>query len=145
VKLADWLGTFHPSASHFPIALLLAAGLAELLRIATGRSLFDGAARYCLWFGALGAIMTALLGWFMAGFQLADPTGILTLHRWLGTAVAVGASLALTLGEQSRCQPDKRSVCWAFRVSLLSVVMLVLLSGFLGGAMLYGIHHHEWR
>lgn len=144
-KLIDWLGRFHPPASHFPIALLVAAALAELLAIATGRSLFESAARYCLWFGALGAVLTALLGWFMAGFRVTDHSGLLTLHRWVGTAVAISALLVLLLGERRRCRPEKGSARLAFRIGLLIVTSLVLYAGFLGGAMIYGLHHHQWR
>jgi uncharacterized membrane protein len=144
-KLIEWIGKFHPAASHFPVALLVAAALAELLRIVTGRSLFEGATRYCLWFGALGAIMTALLGWCMAGFRATDHSGLLTLHRWVGTAVATGASLVLLLSECRRCHPNKGSARLAFRIGLLIVASLVLYAGFLGGAMIYGLHHHQWR
>src|SRR5262249_14604941 len=96
-KLIDWLGKFHPPSTHFPMALLVAAALAGLLGVVTGRSLFEGAARYCLWFGTLGAVLTALLGWLMGGFRWADRSDLLTLHRWVGTAVALGASLVLVL------------------------------------------------
>jgi uncharacterized membrane protein len=144
-KLIDWIGKFHPAASHFPVALLVAAALAELLAIVTGRSFFECPARYCLWFGALGAVLTALLGWFMAGFRLADHAGLLTLHRWVGTAVAFSASLVLLLDERRRCRPDKGGVRLAFRIGLLIVMSLVLYAGFLGGAMIYGLHHHQWR
>jgi uncharacterized membrane protein len=143
-KLIDWLGKLHPPASHFPVALLVAAALAELLGIVTGRSLFEGAVRYCLWFGALGAVLTALLGWFMGGFQVADRSGLLTLHRWVGTAVAIGASLALVLGERSQRLPDKRGARLAFRIGLLIVALLVVSAGYLGGAMIYGLHHYQW-
>ena len=40
-KLARWLGKIHPPAVHFPIALLTAAAVAELLRMATGKPAFD--------------------------------------------------------------------------------------------------------
>lgn len=144
-KLIDWLGKFHPPACHFPIALLFAAALAELLGIVTGRSFFEGAARYCLWFGAVGAILSALLGWFMAGFRFVDHSDLLTLHRWVGTAVAIGASLVLLLSERCRHHPDKANARLAFRIGLVIVVSLVLYVGFLGGAMIYGPHHHRWR
>jgi uncharacterized membrane protein len=144
-KLIDWLGKFHPPASHFPVALLVAAALAELLGIVTGRSMFEGAARYCLWFGALGALLTALLGWCMAGFRVSDHSGLLTLHRWVGTTVAVSASLVLLLSERRRCHAQRGSARVAFRFGLLVVTSLVLYAGFLGGAMIYGLHQHQWR
>ena len=40
-KLTRWLGKSHPPAVHFPIALLTAAAVAELLRMVTGKPAFD--------------------------------------------------------------------------------------------------------
>ena len=45
VRLVKWMGRFHPVAVHFPIGLLWAAFLAEILGILSGRSLIpDGEA-----------------------------------------------------------------------------------------------------
>src|SRR5207249_4385259 len=75
--LIRWLGKFHPAAVNFPVALLSAAAVAELLRMATGRPAFDVAARYCLWFGFLTAVVAGILGWFTGGFQLTDASWII--------------------------------------------------------------------
>src|SRR5262249_37312228 len=39
-KLIGWLGKSHPAAVHFPVALLTAAAVAELLRLVTGKPAF---------------------------------------------------------------------------------------------------------
>jgi mono/diheme cytochrome c family protein len=44
-KLLRWLGNFHPASVHFPIALLTAAAVAELLRRVTGKVPFAAASR----------------------------------------------------------------------------------------------------
>ncbi len=54
--LIQWLGKFHPPSINFPIALLLMAAVAEALLLATGRPLFDHAARFCVWFGSAGMV-----------------------------------------------------------------------------------------
>ncbi len=59
-ELIRWLGKFHPPAVHFPIALLTAAAVAGLLRMATGTPTFDAIARYWVWFGALTAVVFGL-------------------------------------------------------------------------------------
>ena len=61
-KLARWLGKIHPPAVHFPIALLTAAAVAELLRMSTGKPAFDAISRYCIWFGTLTAVIAGALG-----------------------------------------------------------------------------------
>src|SRR6516162_11927020 len=47
-EIIRWLGKFHPPAANFPIALLVAAALAEILFAATGRPVFDAANRFSL-------------------------------------------------------------------------------------------------
>ena len=90
-NLVTWLGKFHPSSVSFPIALIIAALVAELLASATGRPLFDHAGRFCVWFGAIGAVVAVTLGWRFAGLVLANGDAVMTTHRWLGTSAGVGA------------------------------------------------------
>jgi uncharacterized membrane protein len=118
-ELIRWLGKFHPAAANFPIALLVAAAIAEILLTLTGRPTFDVVNRFCLWFGALAAVVTGTLGWFLGGFRTADPSWVMTMHRWLGTSTDVLAVIALLVGEASRRpQPaDGRAAgsgcCWS--------------------------------
>ncbi|MCI0457714.1 MAG: c-type cytochrome [Gemmataceae bacterium] len=142
-KLIRWLGKFHPAAVHFPIALLTAAAMAELLRMATGQPAFDAVARCCVWFGALTAVVAGVLGWFRGGFLLADASWVLRTHRWLGTATVACAGLVLVLSEVSR-RPDRRRTRMWFRGTLLVVAVLVLVTGFFGGAVVFGLDHYTW-
>src|SRR5262249_30801683 len=144
-KLIRWLGRFHPPATHFPIALLVAAALAELLGTVTRRPCFESAVRYCLWFGAGGALVSGLLGWFLGGIALADRSPILAVHRWVGTAAALGACLVLVLGEKGGRGSNERGIRLVFQLCLFTIALLVLVAGFLGGGMIYGLHYHEWR
>jgi uncharacterized membrane protein len=144
-KLIAWLGRFHPSAAHFPIALLVAAAVARLVMIARCRPHWDWAARFCLWFGTLAAVVTAILGWFMGDFHLTDRSPVLTVHRWAGTAVALVAVGLLTMAEKWRKDPGNRRARLLFWIGLFLATLLVIGTGFLGGAMVYGLHHHDWR
>jgi len=142
VRLAAWLGKFHPPAVNFPIAMISGAALAELLLIATGRSFFANAGRFCLWVGCVGAVAAALLGWLFGGFHLVDDSWILTTHRWLGTSTALWSVLVLALGERAfrRAESSRRS----FRVVLFSGAALVVVTGFFGGSLIYGLNHYAW-
>jgi uncharacterized membrane protein len=142
-KLIPWLGRFHPAAVHFPIALLTAAAVAELLRLATGKPAFDAASRYCVWFGALTAVVAGVLGWCLGDFQLTDASWVLMTHRWLGTCTVFCAGSVLVLGEASR-RPDRYRTRVAFRLTLLVVAVFVLVTGFLGGAVRLGLDHYTW-
>jgi mono/diheme cytochrome c family protein/uncharacterized membrane protein len=142
-KLILWLGKSHPAAVHFPIALLTAAAVAELLRLATRRPAFDAVSRFCVWFGTLTAVGVGALGWFAGGFRLTDASRVLTTHRWLGTSTVACAALLLVLTEVSR-RPDRRRTRTGLRVALLIVAALVLATGFFGGAVVYGLEHYAW-
>jgi uncharacterized membrane protein/mono/diheme cytochrome c family protein len=142
-KLIRWLGKFHPPAVHFPIALLTAAAVAELLRIVTGKPPFDAISRYCIWFGTLTAVPAGALGWFLGGFHLTDVSWVMMTHRWLGTFTVAWAALVLALCEASR-HPARLRTRMCFRVTLLVVAMLVSVTGFLGGAMVFGLDHYNW-
>jgi uncharacterized membrane protein/YHS domain-containing protein len=142
-KLIAWLGRFHPPAVNFPIAMLVGAALAELLRMGTKRQYFAGAGRFCLWFGGLGAVVAGMLGWFFAGFELTDSSWIMTTHRWLGTATVLWALVTLIVGERSYRVTDSSKLL-VYHVLLFVGAVAVLTTGFFGGAMIYGIDHYAW-
>ncbi len=135
-----WLGKFHPPAVNFPIAMLAAAALSELLLLRTGRQLFFHATRFSVWVGSLGALAAAILGWFFAGFRLADQEWLMTTHRWLGTSAFVWALLVLFLCERAYRMGERK----AFRLALFPGAALVATTGFFGGALVYGIDHYAW-
>jgi uncharacterized membrane protein/mono/diheme cytochrome c family protein len=142
-KLIGWLGNFHPPMVHFPIALLTAAALAELLRMITGRVSFHAISRYCIWLGAGSALLAGVLGWFLAGLHFTDRSQVLMAHRWLGTVTVTGAVLVLFLCEMSQ-DPVRRRARIHYRVSLFVVAALVMFAGFTGGAVVFGLDHYAW-
>jgi mono/diheme cytochrome c family protein/uncharacterized membrane protein len=142
-KLIGWLGKFHPAAIHFPIALLAAAAVAELLRMVTGQPAFEAVVRYCLWFGTLTALVAGPLGWFLGGIHLTDASWVMMTHRWLGTATVAWAGLALLLSEVGRRTNGQRTRT-GLRVMLLVAASLALATGFFGGAVVYGLDHYAW-
>jgi uncharacterized membrane protein len=143
VKLIRWLGKFHPVTVHFPMALLTFAAVADLLRVATGKPAFDAISRYCVWFGTLTATVAGTLGWFLGGFRLTDASWVMMTHRWLGTSTVVSAGLVLLLSEVSH-HPGHRGARICFRVNLFVVALLVSVTGFFGGAVVFGLDHYTW-
>ncbi len=144
-KLIAWLGNFHPPAVNFPIALLASAALAELLVMLTGKPFFEAAARFSVWIGSLGAVGATVLGWFFAGFRLSDPTWVMTVHRWLGTAAGVWSVVVLVLCIAAY-RPGETGRKWRtwYRLALFGGAAAVAVNGFLGGAMIYGLDHYAW-
>jgi plastocyanin/uncharacterized membrane protein len=137
-----WIGHFHPAMTMFPIAMLLGAALAEFLLMIRGKAWLAGASRWCVIVGAVGAVITAPLGWAFAIGQGSDR--VLEIHRWLGTAAGAGAVVILFLSEMTHRtnRPGWRA---GFRTVLFVAVPLVIATGFLGGAMVYGLHEYDWN
>ncbi len=136
-----WLGKFHPPLTHFPIGLLIAAAIAELLFLRTGRVLFEHAVRFSIWLGAAGALTAAALGWLFAGFHLVDDEWVMTAHRWTGTSTALWAAGLFYLGERVSAGATSRV---RFRTALFIGAALVGTAGFFGGALIYGLDHYAW-
>jgi uncharacterized membrane protein len=143
MKLIRWLGKFHPPATHFPIALLTAAAVAELLGIKLGERAFESVSRYCVWFGAITGCGAGILGWCNAGLRITDASRVMTTHRWLGTCTVAATGLVLVLCEMSRPPDRRRARAW-FRVVLFALAGLVSITGFFGGAVVYGLDHYAW-
>ena len=75
----------HVALVHFPIALLTAAAVAELLQLGTGKPAYDAVSRYCIWFGTLSAMAAGVLGWFTSGRndrECAQQFQQLPCHSW---------------------------------------------------------------
>ena len=79
----------------------------------------------------------------LGGFRASDPSWIMTTHRWLGTSTDVLAVITLLAAEVSRRPGWQRARRW-FAVLLVVVALMVLVAGFFGGALLYGIRHYDW-
>lgn len=134
-----WLGNFHPIVVHFPIALLIAALVAEILLWSGHWNVPDSVVRYCLLFVALGAVAGALFGW--ADWWHASYDGemavYLDLHRWFGTATAIVAVAAAAADLWARGHADSHRLRWSRGLLVLSTV-LVAITGHFGGTLIYG-------
>lgn len=140
-RLIVWLGDFHPATVHFPIGLLVAAAVAELLRSATGTQWLSDAARFCVVTGAIVAVPAAMLGWANAG-DWSNDDYVTAIHRWTGTVTAIGAVLTAILCERHHRTSLKRHT--HYRVALFFTAALVLAAAFFGGAIVHGLDHYTW-
>src|SRR4051794_41751657 len=91
------LGRFHVVIVHFPIALLLVAGLLELWRAFKREEKPSPTALMCLVVGGVAAVVSSGLGWIHKSYFGSD--GGVSIHQWLGIATAASAIAAVvTLG-----------------------------------------------
>lgn len=135
------LGVLHSVAVHFPIALLMAAALAQIL---TQAGLPGGnvqTVRFLVWTGALGGVAAGFLGWAHAGPMTSSEDGVMLAHRVLGTTLAVGLTGLVGLVEWSARRPGRI-------VGLLTPLAIYLaglgaaINGFLGGSLAHGGLRH---
>jgi len=144
-RLGRWLGKFHPVVVHFPIAMLIAAAVAELLKSLLGVAWLSNAARYSVLVGAAVAIVAASLGWLNAAFAgyTGDLAWTLEVHRWLGTTVAVWSIIIAIFSELSVRSSGRKYRGW-YLATLVVGAALVGVTGHFGGTLIFGIGYYSW-
>lgn len=145
-RMVRFVGKFHPVAVHFPIALLLAAVLAEALHLFTGRQPFSHAAHFSIRLGALSALVAVALGLSAGSFASypGDLANILVVHRWMGITTAGMASIAAIASIRAvRKTATSRDVA-LYRAALFLSATLVGGTGHLGAMLIYGFDHFTW-
>lgn len=135
-RILRWVGKFHLVLLHFPIALVVAAGLAEALSIRRRNPRPSETVRFSLGLGALGAILTAVLGWIHAatGDGLGSPQ-LLAGHRVVGTTAAVWLVITAVCAERDARSRERRPVV---RLLLIFGVLVTALTAHLGGLLVHG-------
>jgi len=142
------MGYLHPAVVHFPIALLSLSGACVALSFLFGQR-FIPFAYACLVIGAIGAVVSAIMGWSFADIRgLADWTTMLSsnasekesnefFHRWLGTFTAVAAVIVAWFGHRA-LQPDGKRPGYVWKMGTLVLALLVAIVGHQGGELVYG-------
>ncbi|MDX1581207.1 MAG: hypothetical protein R3360_06240 [Alphaproteobacteria bacterium] len=130
----DFLGRLHPFAAHFPVGLLLAAVIAEIMLMVWPTLGMGLVVRFLVAGGAIGATLAAVLGWFAAGWRLTDRSETLGFHRWNGTGIAAASLVATWFAFRSK---DR---VW-LRIMLAMIAIATLSQGYLGGEMVLGPNH----
>lgn len=132
-RTVRWIGSFHPLAVHFPIALILTTVLAELLFYSTGSVLYGHAAKFMIVTAAFAALPTALLGLANAyGVDYGpDLENTLWWHRFLGFAVVLLSTTTAFL----KVFQEKTGKRLIYFTALFLLAFVVSFTGYLGGEM----------
>jgi len=143
-RLRVWIGKFHVPATHFPVALLIVAASLEAWILFTGREAnpLRPAITVIATLGAASVVGVSVLGWFNGGFRLTDPKMLMSFHRWFGTAAGLWGLVLLPLALSQWRSAGKPTN--AFRSVLMVGAALVAVTGFLGGALVFGLDHLAW-
>lgn len=130
---------FHAMIIHFPIALLLAGFLSEIIALFIKKEFFSQAAFYLLILGALGAVTAYISGSFAGeGIEegpLKNPVGLhegaATITLWLAIITAL-FRVAVVYFKYNR-----KWVKWVGIVLFVALVGSVVRTGYLGGQLVY--------
>ncbi|MEL7196757.1 MAG: DUF2231 domain-containing protein [Pseudomonadota bacterium] len=133
-SLSDLISRLHPAVVHFPIALLLLAGMAEVAMKWSPSVGLQTIVRLLVAFGTIGAIIAVLFGWFAGGWRLDDQSSNLAIHRWNGTAIAVLGIAAWTLAVRDGGRTR-------LRILLAIIAAAIIVQGYYGGEMARGPNH----
>jgi uncharacterized membrane protein len=138
LSLEDWmnyLGHFHPVVVHLPIGILFVAFILEIVAWKQKQpGLLKHAIEICLIAGFAGAVISCLFGWFLSregGY--AETT--LQLHQWLGIGVALLSGITWLVKKKYGLI---RKASRPYHLLLLTIFILLMLTGHLGGNMTHG-------
>lgn len=134
--LLQLFGRLHPMIVHFPISLLIFAGVLELFTLKNFNSKFRPAIRLLVIAGAVSAILSALFGWL-----LADSEGVtgdtLDLHQQIGFITA-GLSLVLLYFLRKTNPQSESSSIKLYRTFLFVSGLGVGAAGHFGASLTHG-------
>jgi len=137
-RVVDWLGRLHPMIVHFPMAFFPTALFTA--HVGHRRPSFAKPVQFLIVSGGILAPIAALVGWFNGGFDVATDDAMLQPHRWLGTAIGIGA---FGLGAWAWRRPeDDRS--FGMIVGLTVITAAIVVQGWFGGALVHGFDHMNW-
>ncbi len=137
-KTMAYFGKFHPLVVHFPIALFLIAGFAQVLNIRSKDSSYDKTVTLLVWVGALGALGAGLLGWAHSGPVQAGENTLMSSHRWIGTGLLIGGLITAFIMTKAKAAQASLSSNKAFNFFLFAMAIGVAINGFLGGSLAHG-------
>jgi uncharacterized membrane protein len=131
------IGRLHPLLVHFPIALVLTAGAAEIAAAVTRaghrRAYWRAIGVANLRGGALMAVATVIAGLELASASFEEVASSLVWHRGAGVVATLTAIVtAIIAGRQTG------RFLHAYRAMLLVTVVLMAITAHLGAALVWG-------
>lgn len=130
--------TFHPLFVHFPIALLIVAGIIALIDLLKSKFQLKRIVLWNMIFAAAGTIITVITGFWDAGIIPHNHTihEIMEVHEQIGISILIIASV-LSTWLIIRISRMKKIENILFVIVLWIALALVSYNGYLGGKMVY--------
>lgn len=141
-RFVRFLGKLHLLLLHFPIALVLAAGVGELLAARRGSREPSASVGFCLALAAAAVVPTVALGWLHAasGHGVASPQ-LLSAHRWLGTLTGAWLLVAALWFRRDRRRGARSR---GGRLALVAAGLFVTATAHAGGLLAHGRDFFAW-
>ena len=127
------IGRLHPLLVHFPIALVLTAGAAEIAETVTRAGHWRAIGVANLRAGALMAVATVIAGLELASASFEEVASSLVWHRGAGMAATLAAIVTALIADRQ----TGRSL-HTYRAMLLVTVVLMTITAHLGAALVWG-------
>ena len=137
--MLKFVGEFHPFLVHFPVALIIVTGVAEVLYVMKRSSWLGDAARFMIIAAAWMVLPTMLSGFAAASGEVFAPEQqqAFAIHRIAGIVVPCLAVLAAGLAIGAR-QTGQIWELMLYRVFLAAAVAAVIVAGIMGGQLVHG-------
>ncbi|SEW42454.1 FN3 associated domain-containing protein [Chitinophaga arvensicola] len=137
IVLPPWLqvlGRMHPLLLHFPIVLILIAGILTFIRLREPAAEIwkQQLASVLLLAGALSAVVTVIMGLFLSGEEGYTGSGTLQWHKWSGVIMCWLASGLYWLSNSAMQRPLLQ------KSGLLVTMVLLIITGHLGADITHG-------
>ncbi len=134
--LWKFLGRLHPLIVHFPVSLLLFAGILELFTLRNFNSKLRPGINVLVLVGAVAAVFAAVFGWLLS-MQEDYGGDTLSIHQWTGIATAALSVVALALLQLINKNRQTYAVK-AYRGVVFFTAIGVSVAGHFGGALTHG-------
>jgi uncharacterized membrane protein/mono/diheme cytochrome c family protein len=132
----NFLGRLHPLMVHFPIGLLVIAGIMELAKLRTFESKLRAGTNWLVYIGAAGSVLAVLLGLLLANSGSYSGETF-EWHQWAGITTAILAVVTAFLLYAIN-KYNKRSLIIGYRTFLMITVLGVFMAGHYGGSLTHG-------
>ena len=140
-QLSLFLGRFHPTLLHLPVALLLLALLLEATRLPGLKRVAPSFPAIVLdsilWLAALSGFAAAIAGWLLShegGYDAA----LLDRHLWAGVATAIGAFACVVLRSMANARPDLTVLPRLATAVVLITCGTMIVAAHAGGSLTHG-------
>ena len=137
VVLPPWLqvlGRMHPLLLHFPIVLIIIAGVLTFIRLRdpAAAAWKQQLTAVLLLAGALSAAVTVIMGLFLSKEEGYNGSGILQWHKWSGVSMFWLASGLYWLGESAVPRPLLQ------KGGVVITILLLIITGHFGADITHG-------